>query len=125
MLAYIRTSYNKGVFFNTKDITKPYLADVIHSESTCISIVSQYDIFQNKPLLSGDIELNPGPVQNTNSLTRLPLHVVLEQRLRSYELRPFDVGGDGDCFFRAVSHQLYGDPEHHFEVRAAGSREIY
>ena len=81
---------------------KSYLADVIHSESTCISIVSHYDIFQNKPLLSGDIELNPGPVQNTNSLTRLPLHVVLEQRLR-----PFDIGGDGDCFFRAVSHQLY------------------
>jgi hypothetical protein len=30
------------------------------------------------------------------------------------------VGGDGDCFFRAVSHQLCGEPEHHLQVRAAG-----
>ncbi len=36
------------------------------------------------------------------------------------QLRPFDVSGDGDCFFRAVSHQLYGDPEWHLEVGAAG-----
>ena len=37
-----------------------------------------------------------------------------------FQLKPFDVGGDGDCFFRAVSYQLYGDPEKHCEVRAAG-----
>ena len=49
--------------------------------------------------LSGDIELNPGPVQNTNSVTRLQSNVVLEQRLRHDQLRPFDVGGYGGCFF--------------------------
>jgi hypothetical protein len=49
-------------------------------------------------MLSGDIELNPGPVQN-NSPTRLSSNVVLQQRLRRFQLRPFDVGGDGDCFF--------------------------
>ena len=70
----------------------------------------QYHISQKKLMLSGDIELNPGPSYN----------VLLEQRLRHFQLRPFDVGGDGDCFFRAVSHQLYGDPEHHLQVRAAG-----
>ena len=45
---------------------------------------------------------------------------MLEQRLRCFQSRTFDVGGDGDCFFQAVSHQLYGDPEHLLEVRAAG-----
>ena len=25
-----------------------------------------------------------------------------------------------DCFFKAVSHQLYGDPSHHLEIRARG-----
>ena len=70
----------------------------------------QYHISQKKLMLSGDIELNPGPSYNA----------MLEQRLRRFQLRPFDVGGDGDCFFRAVSHQLYGDPEHHLQVRAAG-----
>ena len=70
----------------------------------------QYHISQKKLMLSGDIELNPGPSYD----------VLLEQRLRHFQLRPFDAGGDGDCFFRAVSHQLYGDPEHHLRVRAAG-----
>ena len=36
-------------------------------------------------------------------------------------LRPFDVGGDGNCFFRTVFHQLYGHTEQHMNVRAAGT----
>jgi hypothetical protein len=47
----------------------------------------QYHISQKKLLLSGDIELNPGPVQN-NSLTQLPSNIVLQQRLRRFQLRP-------------------------------------
>lgn len=35
-------------------------------------------------------------------------------------MRPVNVGGDGDCFFLAVSHQLYGDPNHHLLIRQAG-----
>ena len=31
-------------------------------------------------------------------------------------LRPLDVGGAGDCFFSAVSHQLYGNPCHHLQL---------
>ena len=31
-----------------------------------------------------------------------------------------DDGGGGDCFFRAVSHQLYGNPNNHFHVRSLG-----
>ena len=27
---------------------------------------------------------------------------------------------EGDCLFRAVSHQLYGDPNHHLLIRQAG-----
>ena len=34
-------------------------------------------------------------------------------RLRQLGLRPVDVGGEGDYFSRAVSHQLYGDPNLH------------
>jgi len=29
-----------------------------------------------------------------------------------------DVGGGGDCFFRAVSHQLNGNPNSHFYVHS-------
>ena len=35
--------------------------------------------------------------------------MLLNLRLRQLGLRPVDFGGEGDCFFRAVSHQLYGD----------------
>ncbi|XP_028413877.1 OTU domain-containing protein DDB_G0284757-like [Dendronephthya gigantea] len=62
-----------------------------------------------------DIERIPGPVQN-NSSTRLSSKAAT----LSLYLRPFDVGGDGDCLFRAGSHQLYGDPDHHLQVRAFG-----
>ena len=31
-----------------------------------------------------------------------------------------DVGGAGDCFFRAVSHQPYGQPSYHMNIRCVG-----
>jgi len=75
-----------------------------------------------KLLTSGDIELNPGPQQNDNTQTTLSLGstILLNFRLRRLGLRPLDVGGAGDYFFRAVSHQLYGAPCHHLHVRQAG-----
>ena len=58
----------------------------------------------------GDIEPNPGPSE----------HPVLPQRLNELGLRPLDVGGDGDCFFKAVSHQLFGTPHSHLVIQHAG-----
>ena len=75
-----------------------------------------------KLLTSGDIELNPGREQNSNSQTKLSVGstMLLNLRLRQLRLRPVDVAGEGDCFFPAVSHQLYGDPNHHLFIRQAG-----
>ena len=66
-------------------------------------------------LLSGDIELNPGPVTNNNVLLQNNSDM-LRSKLSIYGLRPVDVGGGGDCFFKSVSHQLYGDPNNHLEI---------
>ena len=52
----------------------------------------------------------------------MPVYNILESRLEQLGLRPLDVGGEGDCFFRAISHQLYGDCYHHLDVRTAGVR---
>lgn len=41
----------------------------------------------------------------------------LRQRLELYGLQEKVVRGDGNCQFRAISDQLYGDPERHKEVR--------
>ena len=61
----------------------------------------QFCVSDKKLLISGDIELNPGPVQNKNNqaLITLPSYVQVEQRLQLFELRPVDVGAAGDCFF--------------------------
>ena len=45
---------------------------------------------------------------------------VFNYRLLIHGLRPLDVGGEGDCFFKSLSHQLYGNSSHHLEIRAAG-----
>lgn len=38
--------------------------------------------------------------------------------LRNKGLRVVPVEGDGNCLFRSVSHQVYGDDSHHRLVRA-------
>ncbi|TDH65899.1 hypothetical protein CCR75_002046 [Bremia lactucae] len=39
--------------------------------------------------------------------------------LSTLGLRVFDIAGDGNCLFRSVSHQVYGDDSHHALIRAA------
>ena len=82
----------------------------------------QYCVSKTKLLMSGDVELNPGPLtyKKTNSVVRAPTLSILESRLHQFGLKALDVGGDGDCFFRAVSHQLYENPNSHGIIRAAG-----
>ena len=59
-------------------------------------------------LLSGDVELNPGPV-NVGDMSAIkeitssePNDCVLKYRMLRYRLRPLDVGGGGDCFFKSA-----------------------
>ena len=45
----------------------------------------------------------------------------MQSRLGEFGLQSLDVGaGAGDCFFRSVSHQLYGNSNHHMRIRTAG-----
>ena len=45
---------------------------------------------------------------------------LLETWLSDLNRTAFDVGGGDDCFFRAVSHQLYGNANNHTHVRSLG-----
>ena len=49
----------------------------------------------------------------------------LSQRLSQIGLIPHDVGGSGDCFFKSVSHQLYGNADQHVEIRMAGISHLH
>ena len=51
-------------------------------------------------------------------------YILLTSRLQCLELAPFDVGGSGDCFFKAVSHQLYNTPDLHLRVRMSAVAHI-
>jgi len=74
--------------------------------------------------LSGDMESNPGPANEyCISVPFISLKnsvCVLEFRLSQLGRTALDVEGGGDCFFMAVSHQLYGNPNSHFYVRSVG-----
>ena len=65
----------------------------------------------------GDIELNPGPV-NISSMS------VLTTRLARIGRKPVNIIGDGNCFFRSISHQLYGTEDRHPQIRALAIQHL-
>ena len=80
--------------------------------------------------LSGDVEENPGPFTQTNNdkkvLCSESVNTVslLESRLLEVGRLPVNVLGDGNCFFRAVSCQLYNTPEYHLYIRFLGVQHL-
>ena len=44
----------------------------------------------------------------------------MQSRLGALCLQSIDGCRAGDCFFRSVSHQLYGNSNHHMHIRTAG-----
>ena len=94
--------------------------------------------------LSKDVEKNPGPtqyntdhqeviirpfMQNHSSTMQLTSPIssenLMQSRLGELGLQSIDVGGAGDCFFRSVSHQLYGNSNHHMCIRTAGGDRVF
>ena len=74
------------------------------------------------PFLSGG--MNPTISQSNQIDTAESSCDRLINRLLQKGLQPFDVGGCGDCFFRSVSHQYYGSPDFHIEIRQAGVKHL-
>ena len=88
--------------------------------------------------LINDVETNPGPtqyntdhevttrpfMQNHSSTMQLTSPISSENLLQSRSgelgLQSIDVGGEGNCLFRSVSHQSYGNSNHHMRIRTTG-----
>ncbi|KAL9951086.1 hypothetical protein ACROYT_G043682, partial [Oculina patagonica] len=101
-----------------------YAEDYIFSKLSQLHMKT-YNLSSRIISLSGDVESNPGPTNqyyNPVSISISPTNSIclLESRLSQLGRTALDVGGSGDCFFRAVSHQLYGNPNNHFYVRSVG-----
>ena len=72
---------------------------------------------RNFLFVSGDVELNPGPVNISN----MP---VLTTRLARIGREPVNIVGDGNCLFRSVSHQLYRTDSRHAQIRALAIQHL-
>ena len=82
----------------------------------------KYCASRDSLLLSGDIQLNPGPATHesiTNSSLKQSPMTLLQNRLAQQGLKALECSSDGSCFFSSVSHQLYNDPSYHMRIRAA------
>lgn len=65
-------------------------------------------------------------MQSDSSMMQLVSPMIL-MHFRLYELglQAIDVGGAGDCFSGSLSHQLYGNNNHHMQVFSAGVQYVY
>ena len=99
---------NQSIYIqNTSQVHFDVVKDVFQICDQNISAAELSTNLKSNPLNN----LKPG-IKSTKS--------TLERRLLSKNLKQFDVGVDGDCFFKAVSHQLYNSPNYHQHVRKAG-----
>ena len=114
-LFHSRTSYKLWyIYFIQKNLHSFYTAyfrsQSSHAHKNCWKNFKskQYSASDIKLLLSGDIEMNPGPAENVinKSICFSPQDnsILLTTRLRKHRLkRPRDVG---DCFFRSIKAKL-------------------
>lgn len=61
-------------------------------------------------------DLNPRPYSIT-SLKYLPWSPAMKSQMAALGFARYPIGGDGNCLFRAFSHQLYGYSDDHFSLR--------
>ena len=83
------------------------------------SKTTQYNIEENKgPVVDECDRINLRSSENADPMS------LLRNRLHQLGLEAVDCGGGGDCFFRSVSHQMFGSAVNHFEVRLAGVQYV-
>ena len=82
---------------------------------------TQYNTDHHEVIITPFMQNHSSTMQLTSPISSESL---MQSRLRELGLQSIDVGGAGDCFFRSLSHQLYGNSNHHMHIRTAGVRFI-
>ena len=119
-LSKFLNGHKKHLILNTY-----HCREIVINNFSCNNLKSEHYCSSKRKLpLSNDVEINPGPdkdKKNQVDITFVPEPIcLLEQRFYLLGMRPLDVGGEGNCLSRAVSHQLYGHPDLHFDIRISG-----
>jgi len=104
VLHNIATNYKWWKIRHTERQTS-FFSNYFFRFEKCITWSFAFNVSKRNILLSGDVELNPGPVADGRiSLSTLVCKTTpespLSSRLLRHGLRPLDVGGGGDCFFK-------------------------
>ena len=53
-----------------------------------------------------------------------PLCSYLQNQLKKRNLKMVDVRGDGNCFLRAIAHQLCYNESHHEQIRQSAVKQV-
>jgi hypothetical protein len=94
-----------------------------HNKENNNSVLSPNNSKQNNSSLSRVFEESKGGPpgyleERTRKIAELSDHFTRYTRaLGEHNLRVFPVSGDGNCLFRSVAHQIYGDDRLHMLVR--------
>ncbi|GAB9474936.1 hypothetical protein Gpo141_00012048 [Globisporangium polare] len=68
--------------------------------------------------LQRQLSVTPKSTRNRVFQAQNPRYQHYHNALEAQGLRIYPIEGDGNCLFRSVSHQVYGDDRHHAVVRA-------
>lgn len=102
-MKYVTTDYKSNLQDSSQDIQK--------------------ESFQPSQLLKGGMDLQTVNFSTTDTLLNSSI-MRLTERLALIGSKPLDVGGQGDCFFKSVSHQIHGNANLHYQIRMAGIRHL-
>jgi len=97
------------IFSNPCDQGCSFFSNYFFRFKKCITWSFAFNVSKRNILLSGDVELNPGPVadgriSSSTLVCKTTPKLLLSSRLLRHGLRALDVGGGGDCFFNHTSY---------------------
>ena len=78
------------------------------------SISQTTSVFRHRDISDNGSTLKGGMLSKNSSCKSA--WACLNDRFTRLSLVPYDVGGNGDCFFKSVSRQLYKTADLHFEI---------
>ena len=118
LLSFFSRHYHKIMKLKCK--ARQYLS----FSCNCVSRMTNYMNFKLSKDDHHEVIIIRPLMQNHSSTRQLTSLMssenLMQSRLGEHGLQSIDVGGAGDCFFRSVSHQLYGNSNHHMRIRTAG-----